>query len=88
MQPHSGEDTLSPSGEEGEYLVPNKDMSDALEDRYIRDYTMLDFGFPKGEKAPYKGRSNGAEEMHIPNYIMLDFGFPEGTPLARNLYSR
>jgi hypothetical protein len=68
--------------------VPNKDMSDAVEDMYIRDYTMLDFGFPKGEKASYKGRSNGAEDMYIPNYIMVDFGVPDSTLLARNLHSR
>jgi hypothetical protein len=67
--------------------VPNKDRSNAVEEMHIRDYTMLDFGFPKGEEASYKGSSNGAEEMHIPNYIMLDFGFPEGTRITRHPHS-
>jgi hypothetical protein len=68
--------------------VANKDTSEVAGEMYTPNYTMLDFGFPKGEEASYKDSPNGVEEMHIPNYIMLDFGFPEGTSVGRNPHSR
>jgi hypothetical protein len=64
-----------------------KDRSNAVEEMHIPNYTMLDFGFPKGEETSYKDSPSGAEEMHIPNYIMLDFGFPEGRRIGRNPHS-
>jgi hypothetical protein len=68
--------------------VANKDTSEVVGEMYIPNYTMLDFGFPKGEEPSYKDSPNGVEEMYIRDYVMVDFGYPKGTPVGRNLHSR
>jgi len=68
--------------------VPRKDGPNRAEEIHIPNYTMLDFGFPKGEKASYKDSPNGAEDMYISDYVMVDFGFSEGMRIGRNPRSR